>query len=624
MVGPRVPLGKLTDHIKGMLGNKPTEELAPKLSLSDLRNGGQVGMFDDSNAESSSSDSDSSDSDSDGGNNKSSFLRKIGATNATASAAKSKTNGAVSTPIPAPKVPIKTNDTAMKKTVAEKEDSSSTSTSGTDSDSSDSDEEEKGAAKKPVRNGTKATARASTSSDTSSEGTSDSEADVEVAPKAKAVSNKSVGKPATAATGTSSTSTSGTTSPASSRESSADSDVPEADGDASDEDMADQSFAIDARIPGDSQVADSAAQFASQGFQLRRADSSKDASDVTRIFRQAKLEGKQLWYFTVPASVPITVVEQMAIPVAEAKQGKAILSHEGQDYGVSFDDALTSKTIKLLIPNKAGDKYSFVDRTIEKTMHLRRVTRFAQEDENAAPAIDPAVKARITAKKTPRQQPEGLRARFLPIGVNDAAAPLKKRKLGEDVPAAKTATVDTSGDESEAESIKKKAPEMPAPPSPKKAKRDKKVASAVPLPPIPGLTAVAPPVHKVSPVAPPTLPPSALKASAPPAAEKKVRKSKEKKNTEPKEAKESVEVNEDAMDIDAAEKEALPENGPEKKKGDQKKEKKDKKEKKEKKERKGKTTKGEEDNAKATPIASLSASASLPKKVTPVPLPRMF
>lgn len=113
---------------------------------------------------------------------------------------------------------------------------------------------------------------------------------------------------------------------------------------------------------------DSAAQFTSQGFQLRRADSSKDASDVTRIFRQAKLEGKQLWYFTVPASVPITVVEQMAIPVAEAKQGKAILSHEGQDYGVSFDDELTSKTIKLLIPNKAGDKYSFGKTSFHHTL----------------------------------------------------------------------------------------------------------------------------------------------------------------------------------------------------------------------------------------------------------------
>lgn len=104
--------------------------------------------------------------------------------------------------------------------------------------------------------------------------------------------------------------------------------------------------------------ANSVPHFATQGFELRRADESNDASDVARVFRQAKLEGKQLWYFTAPSSVPITVVEKLAIPVEQAEQGKAILNHEDEDYGMSFDDALTSKTIKLLIPNKAGDKYS--------------------------------------------------------------------------------------------------------------------------------------------------------------------------------------------------------------------------------------------------------------------------
>lgn len=100
------------------------------------------------------------------------------------------------------------------------------------------------------------------------------------------------------------------------------------------------------------------AEFATQGFQLRRADESNNASDVARLFRQAKLDGKQLWYFTAPASVPITIVEKMVIPVEAAEQGKAILTHDGEDYGMSFDDALASKTIKLLIPNTAGDKYS--------------------------------------------------------------------------------------------------------------------------------------------------------------------------------------------------------------------------------------------------------------------------
>ncbi len=96
----------------------------------------------------------------------------------------------------------------------------------------------------------------------------------------------------------------------------------------------------------------------SPDFHLRRADQELDASDVTKLFTQARLEGKQLWYFTAPASVPITVVEKMEIPMDRAKQGLPIVSHNGQDYGINFEDSMTSKTIKLLIPNKAGDKYA--------------------------------------------------------------------------------------------------------------------------------------------------------------------------------------------------------------------------------------------------------------------------
>jgi len=94
------------------------------------------------------------------------------------------------------------------------------------------------------------------------------------------------------------------------------------------------------------------------GFELRKADQGTDASDVVRTFRKAQLEGKQLFYFTVPASVPITVIEKMEIPLERAQLGLPIFSHDGEDYGVTLDDAVTSQTIKLMIPHKGGDKYS--------------------------------------------------------------------------------------------------------------------------------------------------------------------------------------------------------------------------------------------------------------------------
>ncbi|CAK7201899.1 hypothetical protein SEUCBS139899_004614 [Sporothrix eucalyptigena] len=672
MVGPRAPLGKLTDHLKGMLGSRPAEGSAPKPSLSDLKNGGKGDVFDDSDVESSDSDSESSDSDSDG-DNKSNFLRKIGATTASASPLKPKTNGTVSTAKAAPKVPAKTNGAAAKKenTRSESSPSTNTSSSEADSDSSESEEEKKEEevkkhaqnTKKPGGAASPSESSSSEDSSTSEEESSESEEEV-VAPKAKVAKPKPASKPAAVAASTS-TSSSEPTSSDSSRESSVESEskedeeVPAANVVDSDEEMADQSFAITTRENGDSEVANSASQFATQGFQLRRADESNDASDVARIFHQAKLEGKQLWYFTAPASVPITVVEQMAIPVAKAEQGKAILSHEGEDYGMSFDDSLTSRTIKVLIPNKAGDKYSTLDRTIDKTMHLKRVTRFALDGDGAGAGNTLAVQAPVSAKKPPRKQPEGLRARFLPIGVNDSASS-KKRKHSDDASTTKaTSKAVDSDDESDGGAVVKAAE-----PSLKKAKKDKsadkssspkkdkKSASVVPLPPIPGLNAAAAPAHKVTPVAPPVLPVSALKASAAPASEKTAKKSKSsdsnilpsssqisysqidtpskivvddkvmKKSKDKKAKKQEAEADDDAMDIDDVE--AKTESSPKKHKKEKKdkseksEKKKDKKEKKEKKERKA--AKSEVDIA--TPVASLSASASQPKKVTPVPVPR--
>jgi len=95
----------------------------------------------------------------------------------------------------------------------------------------------------------------------------------------------------------------------------------------------------------------------SNEFHLRKADDGTNAADVAKFFTEAQKEGKQIWYFTAPASIPIEVVEKLEIPLERAQKGQSILSHNGDDYGVAFEDAATSRAIKLLIPSKAGDQY---------------------------------------------------------------------------------------------------------------------------------------------------------------------------------------------------------------------------------------------------------------------------
>ena len=74
------------------------------------------------------------------------------------------------------------------------------------------------------------------------------------------------------------------------------------------------------------------------------------------MFRDAKAEGKQIWYFTAPATLPIEVIQEHAVPLEALKTGASIISHEGNDFSGSADTAI-SNSISVMIPNKAGEHY---------------------------------------------------------------------------------------------------------------------------------------------------------------------------------------------------------------------------------------------------------------------------
>ena len=76
------------------------------------------------------------------------------------------------------------------------------------------------------------------------------------------------------------------------------------------------------------------------------------------FFNKTNLEGKQVWYFTAPASLPITVLKEMEIDLAKATAGHAILNHQGDSYGLDLEAHATSTQIQLLIPSKGGEKYN--------------------------------------------------------------------------------------------------------------------------------------------------------------------------------------------------------------------------------------------------------------------------
>ncbi|KAK3376708.1 DNA-directed RNA polymerase I subunit RPA34.5-domain-containing protein [Lasiosphaeria ovina] len=148
-----------------------------------------------------------------------------------------------------------------------------------------------------------------------------------------------------------------------------------------------------------------------QHFHLRKAEDNMDASMVAKVFRDAKAQGKQIWFFTTPVSVPIEVIQEQSLPLDKMRDGKTIFSHNGAEYSGDLQEAM-DHTIKVFIPGEAGQKYESLQRPIDRVLHIKRVTHFNMEGESALLAAAP---------KLPRPQPEGLKVRYRPIGISDGA-----------------------------------------------------------------------------------------------------------------------------------------------------------------------------------------------------------
>lgn len=165
-------------------------------------------------------------------------------------------------------------------------------------------------------------------------------------------------------------------------------------------------------------------------FMIRKSDQGLDGKDVAKVCSQANLEGKQLWYFTVPSNVPVSVVQNLEIQMDSAQRGDSVFSHDGEDYGISFNSGITKSTIQILVPSANGPEYrsgmllnpSAVDeqlltapanRQIDQVMQVKRLPQIASSSSQAATQPAPPTAA--------RPQPEGLRARYKPIGVYDPA-----------------------------------------------------------------------------------------------------------------------------------------------------------------------------------------------------------
>ncbi|KAK4131404.1 hypothetical protein BT67DRAFT_436281 [Trichocladium antarcticum] len=398
----------------------------------------------------------------------------------------------------APAAKSKPTDKEIKKALSAPASASSTS----ESEGESSDEESASSSSEPKATGKRvATEQASASEEESNSDSEDESEEEQVVQKAKpTIKNpkaaKATPRPKEAAASKPTKSSVPAKGGARSKEmvsesdsSSAASDAESADNGESDDDAE----PMEVETPKEKAKVHGPQEIISQGFYLRKAEEDLDAAAVARAFQKAKAEGKQIWYFTTPKSVPIEVIQKHAIPLDKVHAGKSIFSHEGGEYTGAFEETV-NHAIKVLVPGKGGNRYETANQTVDRVFHVTRVTRFGEDDEGQ-PSL-PATSATVTSK-APRPQPKGLRARYHPFGVTsgsvgnagaDESDSDQYVKMVRAPPLTKAATPKKAAKKRKHGDVEKGTPDLeevaatPAKKS-KKARTDKAAKQAAPDPP---------------------------------------------------------------------------------------------------------------------------------------------
>jgi len=92
------------------------------------------------------------------------------------------------------------------------------------------------------------------------------------------------------------------------------------------------------------------------------SESTNGKQKVAEIFSRSNLAGKQLWYITAPASVPISAVKQVSLQ--DIQLGKPALAFGGREYGFVQDQVGEGGFTKVLIPEGNSDAYRIGEKTL--------------------------------------------------------------------------------------------------------------------------------------------------------------------------------------------------------------------------------------------------------------------
>ncbi|KAJ2896962.1 hypothetical protein MKZ38_005061 [Zalerion maritima] len=143
-------------------------------------------------------------------------------------------------------------------------------------------------------------------------------------------------------------------------------------------------------------------QLHGSGFQFGSI-STQDAKVMRKLAKDAQASGQKLLVFSMPASIPVTIIEKMTIDINKIKEGRALLTHNGDQYTMTSEDPSTSKEVTLTVADKG---------VFAKATHPNQIYHLEQVRTTTVPHAQPSI-----AKKAPRPQPKNLKLRCPTIGV---------------------------------------------------------------------------------------------------------------------------------------------------------------------------------------------------------------
>lgn len=133
------------------------------------------------------------------------------------------------------------------------------------------------------------------------------------------------------------------------------------------------------------------------------------------------LEGKQIWHISAPSTMPVAVIE--SLDIAHASKGIERLSHEGITYEMSQTSV---EDVTVLLPKGSSSEYGPVARAVTQAFRINESSR-PKADEPASQGRDDHdgeadqtmnfFATEVGQRKPPREQPENMKARYVPYGV---------------------------------------------------------------------------------------------------------------------------------------------------------------------------------------------------------------